>query len=770
MNARTRKRLDKGLRWLARALNQTPLVRRPLSRLKPHRHLRCEENAAGTGFEWQAVGDDPQFRLTRELPLPGWHMLEVAMTHDQPSAAVKLYLDTGWGFNEAQSVYLPMKAGRVSKRLFYVPRPLKALRFDPMGQEGHFTLHHLRMAWLSPWFAHDRLAQRLANMHHEYRDVAKGEVLPALKRRAREEQRDWHTLALADYDATFERRSTRYSYTEWLSKRRRLSPQHVQRVIAKLRQRPLISIVLPVYNPRLEWLRECLDSVLEQHYPHWQLCIADDASSDSEVRQVLAEYAERDARIQVVYRQQNGHICAASNSALELAEGNFVALLDHDDRLSPYALFHVAEALHRHPDAGLLYSDEDKLGERGERFDPHFKPQWNPDLLLAQNYISHLGVYRTGLVREVGGCREGFEGSQDHDLALRVSDRLAPDQIVHIPHVLYHWRAGEGSTALESGEKNYTTEAGLMAVREQVTRRVPAAQVEAGHYPNTYRVRWPLPERLPLVSLLVPTRDGVDILKPCVDAILERTDYPELELLILDNQSTCTATLDYMRDVSTRDARVRVLRWNEPFNYSAINNFGALYARGDILGLVNNDIEPINPDWLCELVRQACRPEIGCVGAKLYYPNDTLQHAGVILGIGGVAGHAHKYFNRNSPGYFTRLNLAQNLSAVTGACLLLRKAVFQDVGGLNEEHLAIAFNDVDLCLKVRGAGYRNLWTPYAELYHHESVSRGADDNAVKRARANAEARYMRDTWSKQLDCDPAYNPNLTLVHEDFSLR
>jgi len=628
----------------------------------------------------------------------------------------------------------------------------------------------MRMAWLTPWFARERLAQRLASMHHEYRDVAKGEVLPALKRRAGEDQHDWRTLALAHYEATFERRSTRYSYTEWLSKRRRLSPQHVQRVIAKLRQRPLISIVLPVYNPRLEWLRECLDSVLEQHYPHWQLCIADDASSDSEVRQVLAEYAERDARIQVVYRQQNGHICAASNSALELAEGNFVALLDHDDRLSPYALFHVAEALHRHPDAGLLYSDEDKLGEHGERFDPHFKPQWNPDLLLAQNYISHLGVYGAELVREVGGFREGFEGSQDHDLALRVSERLAPENIVHIPHVLYHWRAGEGSTALESGEKNYTTDAGLMAVRERVTRCAPDAWGEAGRYPNTYRVHWPLPERLPLVSLLVPTRDGVDILKPCVDAILERTDYPELELLILDNQSTCTATLDYMRDVSARDARVRVLRWNEPFNYSAINNFGSRYARGEILGLVNNDIEPINSDWLCELVRQACRPEIGCVGAKLYYPNDTLQHAGVILGIGGVAGHAHKYFNRNSPGYFTRLNLAQNLSAVTGACLLLRKAVFQDVGGLNEEHLAIAFNDVDLCLKVRGAGYRNLWTPYAELYHHESVSRGADDNAVKRARANAEARYMRDTWSKQLDCDPAYNPNLTLVHEDFSLR
>jgi GT2 family glycosyltransferase len=341
---------------------------------------------------------------------------------------------------------------------------------------------------------------------------------------------------------------------------------------------------------------------------------------------------------------------------------------------------------------------------------------------------------------------------------------------VHVPYVLYNWRAGAGSTALESGEKDYTSTAGLKAVHDNLVQKIPDVQVQLGHFANTYQVRWPLPEQPPLVSLMIPTRDRVEILKPCVDAILERTDYPRLEVLILDNQSSCTATLDYMRDVTSRDKRVRVLHWNEPFNYSAINNFGARYARGEILGLVNNDIEPINSEWLDEMVRQVCRPEIGCVGAKLYYPNDTVQHAGVILGIGGVAGHAHKYFDRNSPGYFTRLHLAHNLSAVTAACLLLRKAVFEEVGGLNEEHLAIAFNDVDLCLKVREAGYRNLWTPYAELYHHESISRGADDNAKKRARAAGEVAYMRETWAAQLDNDPAYNPNLTLVHEDFSLR
>lgn len=298
----------------------------------------------------------------------------------------------------------------------------------------------------------------------------------------------------------------------------------------------------------------------------------------------------------------------------------------------------------------------------------------------------------------------------------------------------------------------------------------PGAQAVPGLLPGSVRVRWPIPEPAPLVSLLVPTRDGVAILRPCVDAILERTDYGHFELLILDNGSTCPETLGYMDEVEQRDTRVRVLRWNHPFNYSAINNFGARHARGEIIGLVNNDIEPIDAHWLTEMVAQACRPEIGCVGAKLYYPNDTVQHGGVILGLGSIAGHGHRFFQRDEAGFQGRLKVTQNLSAVTAACLLLRRSVFEEVGGLNESDLAVAYNDVDLCLKVREAGYRNLWTPHAELYHHESVSRGADDTPKKRARWLAECDYMRRTWGPHLDHDPAYNPNLTLVHEDFSLR
>lgn len=769
MTMRNSQLVDKASVLLAKSLQDTPLVRRPIVDFKARNHL-VRTDIQTTGYVWEATGEDPQFWLTRHLPLPGWQMLEVAMEHDQPSAAVKLFFNRGKGFEEESSVYLPLKSGRITKRLFWMPFGVKTLRLDPLESEGQFTIRHLRFVWLTPWFAHDRLAQRLANMHYKWRNVPKRQVINALKDQSTKSGRPWREIALETYEATFERFSVQRSYGDWIAGQVKPSEAELANILNGLAFKPLVSVLVPVYNPTIEHLKSCLDSVLSQAYPHWQLCIADDASTDPAVGALLADYVEQDRRVNVVTRESNGHICAASNSALALAEGEYIALLDHDDCLAQEALLEMVVALNQQPQSRLLYSDEDKLDEREQRFDPHFKPDWNPDLLLAQNYISHLGMYETAVVREVGGFREGFEGSQDYDLVLRITANLPPEQIIHVPKVLYHWRAAEGSTAMNSGQKDYTSQAGLNAVAEHVATRYPSAKVEYGEFANTYRVRWPVPTPEPLVSLLVPTRDRVEILKPCVDAILSRTDYRNFELLILDNQSTCPETLAYMDKVAMQDSRVRVLRWEQPFNYSAINNFGAQNAMGDIIGLVNNDIEPINSDWLTEMVSQASRPEVGCVGAKLYYPNDTIQHAGVILGIGGVAGHAHKYFTRHAIGYFTRLHIAHNLSAVTAACLLVRKEIFNEVEGLNEERLAVAFNDVDFCLKVREAGYRNLWTPYAELYHHESISRGADDNAKKRARAAGEVAYMRETWAEKLDNDPAYNPNLTLVHEDFSLR
>ncbi|SHF55021.1 Glycosyltransferase, GT2 family [Microbulbifer donghaiensis] len=716
-------------------------------------------------YQWCSLGVDPQFTVRRNRFAAGWYMVELKISHCKSGADACLYVDTGRDFNEEERFSLPLRAGKIAKRLVYFPRPVRAIRFDPMEAAGPFSIEHFHFVRLAPWFARDRLAQRLCNMHAQYRHLDKAQVVVRVKEQAKELGLNWLDLALERYDDTFARRKQGRDYREWIYE---VEQRRTSVLSTGGSGRPQISILLPTFNTDIAMLRACIDSVLAQTYPHWQLCIADDASRNSQLREFLVECAARDSRIQVVFRQQNGHIAAASNSALEMATGDFVALLDHDDTLAPHALERVVAALQNNPDAALLYSDEDKIDEAGERFDPHFKPAWNPDLLLSQNYICHLTVLKADVVKKVGGFREGTEGSQDHDLLLRCLPYLNADNVVHIPEVLYHWRAISGSTAQAGANKGYAMKAGLRAVADYLQRESLPARVEPGSAPNTYCVRWDLPELTPLVSLLVPTRDGYDILKPCVDAILARTEYPNFELLILDNQSRCERTLAYLREVSA-DPRVSVHRWDYPFNYSAINNFGARLAKGEILGLINNDIEPINGDWLREMVSQACRPEIGCVGAKLYYPNDTIQHGGVILGIGGVAGHAHKYFHRHDYGYFSRLHLVQNLSAVTGACLLLRKSVFEEVGGLDEENLAVSFNDVDLCLKVREAGYRNLWTPNAELYHHESVSRGADDTMAKRRRAQREAEYMRKRWGNQLDTDPAYNPNLTLVHEDFSL-
>ncbi|AVP95628.1 glycosyl transferase [Aeromonas rivipollensis] len=532
---------------------------------------------------------------------------------------------------------------------------------------------------------------------------------------------------------------------------------------------PLISVVMPVYNPAEIYLRACLDSVLAQSYPHWELCIADDRSPKAHVQRVLREYEAKDSRIKVVYREQNGHISAASNSALEIAKGDFVALLDHDDALPEHALLFMAQAICEQPDAHILYSDEDKLNAKGERFEPHFKSDWNPDLFFSQNYVSHLGVYRRSLLQQIGGFRLGVEGSQDQDLLLRCLPHVTATQIVHIPRVLYHWRTIEGSTALASGEKSYTTEAGIKALRDYFAGQQPGVRVEAGLVPNTYRVRYPIPEPAPLVSLLIPTRDRRALTETAVRSILERSTYTRFEILILDNGSIEQETLDFFAQIQREDSRVKVLRYDHPFNYSAINNFGARHAKGSIVGLVNNDVEVINPEWLTEMVSHCLRPEIGCVGAKLYYSNDTLQHGGVILGIGGVANHSHKNFARNHPGYFARLICIQNYSAVTAACLLIRKEIFDAVDGLDEEHLKVAFNDVDFCLKVREAGYRNLWTPHAELYHYESISRGAEDSPEKIARFISEVNFMQSKWGKHLERDPFYSQNLTKDREDFSI-
>lgn len=559
-------------------------------------------------------------------------------------------------------------------------------------------------------------------------------------------------------------------YGEWLSQYDVVNDKTPSVLRIKSEQfahKPVISVLMPVYNAKPEWLTAAIDSVREQIYPYWQLCIADDASTDSAIRPILQRYIELDSRIHVVFREKNGHISSASNSALELVRGEWVALLDQDDLLPNQALFWIVDAINKSPTAALIYSDEDKINEKGIRCWPNFKPDWNRDLFYSQNMICHLGVYRSDLIRKIGGFREGFEGSQDYDLVLRFIEEIEDDQIIHIQKILYHWRAHQLSSAHTNDVKPYALLAGQRALQEHLDRQQINAKVDLLDF-GMYRVKYALPDMLPLVSLIIPTRNGKSLLQQCIDSIVNKTTYSSYEILIVDNGSDDPDALDYLHELSDR-LGISIIRDERPFNYSALNNLAVKHARGELIGLINNDVEVISPDWLAELVSHASRPEIGAVGACLWYPNNTLQHGGLVLGLGGVAGYPHRQMPRYGKGYFGRAAVIQSFSAVTAACLVIKKAIFEEVGGLNEIDLPVAFNDVDFCLRVREAGYRNLWTPFAELYHHESATRGFEDTHEKLARFNLETEYMKQRWGDKLINDPAYNPNLTLIYSDFSL-
>ncbi|MBB5346595.1 glycosyltransferase [Desulfoprunum benzoelyticum] len=561
-------------------------------------------------------------------------------------------------------------------------------------------------------------------------------------------------------------------YCKWLRKFHTLEDEDRNLIaghIHDFKYKPIISVLMPVYNPPPQFLDEAILSVKNQLYPHWELCIADDASTDPEIVRIIHKHMNSDGRIKVVYRSENGHISKSSNSALELATGEFVALLDHDDLLSEDALFWVVEALQRQVDAGLIYSDEDKIDVQGNRMDPYFKSDWNPFLFLGHNMISHLGVYRTMLVREAGGFRVGYEGSQDYDLAARIVERLELQQIVHIPRVLYHWRILPGSTSAGIGEKPYAQIASEKAINEHLQRMNIPGRVEMNRALGAmHRVIVDLPADPPLVSIIIPTRNGENLVRQCIESIFAKTSYPNYEIILVDNGSDDPAALAFFADLSSK-GKARVLRDDGPFNFSRLNNKAAREAKGDVLVLLNNDTEVISPEWLAEMVSITVLPKIGAVGAKLLYPDQTLQHAGVVMGVGGCASHAHTRFSKKSGGYFGRAHLLQMYTAVTAACMAVRKTVFEEVGGLDEDGLKVGYNDVDFCLKLRKQGYWNVWTPFAELLHHESISRGIEDTPEKKYRFWSEQSIIKKRWPNSYFHDPAYNPNLTLDKIDFSL-
>jgi len=535
-----------------------------------------------------------------------------------------------------------------------------------------------------------------------------------------------------------------------------------------LRARPLISVIMPVHNTPAPILREAIQSVFDQGYENWELCVADDASTNRETLEVLREYQSRGAGkirpIRLIRLEANGGIAAASNAAAGLAAGEFLAPFDHDDLLTPDALLEVALRLEEKPEADLVYSDEDKVSPNGALFQPFHKPDYSPEHLLSNNYICHLAVMRRTVFQRIGGFHEGVDGSQDHDLFLRATEITA--RIEHIPKILYHWRVTEGSTAGDVGAKGGPwRESSRVALRAAVERRGWNAQVLNGIVPGTYRVQFAVDPKS-RVTIVIPTKDRIDLLDKCVASIRAHTAHPSYEILVISNNSEHKETFDYL-ERRQREGALRFIRYDVPFNYSEINNFAARDCDSQFLLFLNNDVEVTVDGWLESMLEFAQQKEIGIVGAKLVYPDGVIQHSGIVLGINGVAGNANQGVVEETLGDFGFSGMIRNYSAVTGACLMMRREVFEEIGGFNEK-LGVAFNDVDLCLEVRKAGYRIVYTPYARLIHHESASRGQEDNREKRSRFLGEIARMRAKWGASLFRDPYYNVNLTLCREDFS--
>ncbi|EIP8108845.1 glycosyltransferase family 2 protein [Enterococcus faecalis] len=569
--------------------------------------------------------------------------------------------------------------------------------------------------------------------------------------------------------AKIEKLRNQASYPNWLARNEVLDIEAMTQEIATFHYQPKISIAMPVYNVEEKWLQLCIDSILNQVYTNWELCMADDASTDPNVKKILTEYQQLDERIRVVFREQNGHISEATNSALAIATGEFVALLDNDDELAINAFYEVVKVLNENPELDLIYSDEDKIDMDGNRSDPAFKPDWSPDLLLGTNYISHLGVYRRSILEEIGGFRKGYEGSQDYDLVLRFTEKTTKERIKHIPKVLYYWRMLPTSTAVDQGSKGYAFEAGLRAVQDALVRRGINGHATHGAANGLYDVYYDI-ESEKLVSIIIPTKNGYKDVQRCVSSIIEKTTYQNYEIIMADNGSTDPKMHELYAEFEQQlPGRFFVESIDIPFNFSTINNRAAKKAHGEYLLFLNNDTEVITENWLTLMVSFAQQERIGCVSAKLLYPNNTVQHAGVILGLGGVAGHGHYGYPHGDLGYFGRLAINVNYSAVTAACLLMKKADFDAVGGF-EEAFTVAFNDVDLCLKVQALGRDNVWLHEAELYHFESQTRGYDDKGKKKKRFEQEKVMMEEKWGPLIENDPFYNPNLTRDIPNFSLR
>ena len=559
----------------------------------------------------------------------------------------------------------------------------------------------------------------------------------------------------------------RNNYQEWIKKYDTIDSDIKTKIINKCESFPnktKISIVLPTFNPKIEWLIEAIESVKKQIYSNWELCIADDASKNNIVKQVLAKYSKEDARIKVVFREINGHISEASNTALEVATGDWIALLDHDDLIPEHALFCVVKSINENPHAKILYSDEDKIDSNGNRFDPYFKCEWNQDLFYSHNMISHLGVYERKLVEEIGGFRKGFEGSQDYDLALRCIEQIEPTQIIHIPHVLYHWRVHNESTALSANVKPYAMMAGESALNDHFRRSGVQGRVKL--VGCKYDQSYDLPNEIPLVSIIIVAIE-IESVKKCINSLLLNTNYQKYEIIVV-TQTKKLKLNDNDFKSNINKINIKILYDENEYNKPRLYNVGVNNAKGDIVALIDCGIRARQLEWLCIMVSHSIRKGIGAVGPIIWNLDETLHHGGITLGVKEVAAKTQTNMRKGEFGYFGKLALTQNLSAISMNCMVIKKSIFLELGGLNDLALKDSYSDVDFCLKVKKAGFRNLWTPlsevYFERYNKNRISSISDINYNTSA-----VKYMKKKWDYLLKQDPAYSPNLTLDDVDYSL-
>ena len=558
-------------------------------------------------------------------------------------------------------------------------------------------------------------------------------------------------------------RSSSPGYDLWIARNEPTAEQKRQMrwEIAKFPVSPRIDIAVPVHKTPIGVLTRCIESVLEQIYPNWELCLADDGSGDPAITGLLQQYAERDSRIRVLALPRSQGISAATNRALGQSSGEYVAFLDHDDELADFALWEVVRAIQAHPGTDLFYSDEDKIDEHGRRYDPFCKPRWSPDLFLSCNYLCHFVVAKRALLERAGGLDEAYNGSQDYEFLLRATRHT--QKIERIPKILYHWRALPGSAASAAGDKPQAGDDGRRALVSHLASAAPGATVEEVKACR-YRVRYPIAGN-PRVAILIPTNGHLNLFRAAVEEVLDKTSYANYEILLIDN-SRDSRLEDYAARLTARKLPVRHFDWrNQPFNFSSMNNAAARATDAPYLLFLNDDTTIITPEWLSAMLEHGQRPEVGAVGAQLWYPDDSIQHAGVVMGLYGNCSHAFKNQPAKQPHYFDFPELIRNCSAVTAACLLVARHKFFEAGGFDETNLAVAFQDVDLCLKLLELGYRNIYTPYAKLYHYESATKNESDKIPHPAEDN----YMKKKWAKYIADDPYYNPNLARRREDFSL-